>query len=81
MKEPVINSDKAGRTACPPGANSALWTSFLYTRDMSKPPCCSCGKVDSRRGCGGIWWKWSCVFKGLEMDKFPFGWGRGTPES
>lgn len=50
-------------------------------RCMSKPPCCSCGTVDSRRGCGGIWWKWSCVFKGLEMDKFPFGWGRGTPES
>lgn len=48
---------------------------------MWKPPCCSCGTVDSRRGCGGIWWKWSCVFKGLEMDKFPFGWGRGTPES
>ena len=36
MKEPVIHSDMAGRIACPPGANSALWTSFLYTRDTVK---------------------------------------------
>lgn len=44
MKEPVIHSDMAGRIACPPGANSALWTSFLYTRDMWKVLSC-CKRV------------------------------------
>lgn len=70
-----------GMLAIPPRLDSAFRESESQPQHMSKPPCCSCGKVDSRRGCGGIWWKWSCVFKGLEMDKFPFGWGRGTPES
>lgn len=50
MKEPVINSDKAGRTACPPGANSALWTSFLYTRDIASPSSCCSGKGDVKKG-------------------------------
>ena len=31
-----IRSYAAGKTACPPKANSALWTSFLYTQHMLK---------------------------------------------
>lgn len=43
----------------------------LLGRSMWKPPCFSCGKVDSRRGCGNFSGKWSCVFADGEMDKFP----------
>ena len=46
-------------------------------RCMWKPWRCWCGNLDSRRVGGIIWGKWSCVFKGIEMDKFPAGWGRG----
>lgn len=44
---------------------------------MWKPWRCWCGNLDSRRVGGIIWGKWSCVFKGIEMDKFPSWWGRG----
>ena len=43
---------------------------------------CSCGNLDSRRGCGIFSGKWSCVFAEGEMDKFPQIGGTGiTPES
>lgn len=46
-------------------------------RCMLKPSRFWCGNLDSMRGCGIIWGKWSCVFKGIETDKFPSGRGRG----
>ena len=36
-----------------------------------KPPCFSCGKVDSTCVCRILADRWSCVFTGSEMDKFP----------
>lgn len=55
----------------------ALLISLLHTQHTLKQWRCSCGNLDSMRGCGSIWGKWSCVFKGIEMDKFPSGRGRG----
>ena len=54
----------------------------LLGRSMWKPPCFSCGNLDSWRVCGIIWRKWSCVFAEGKMDKFPQIGGTGiTPES
>lgn len=61
-----------GRTVMiPPRDDSTLSTSFLYTHHMWKPSRFSYGNLDSRRVCGIVSGKWSCVFKGIDMDKFP----------
>ena len=49
----------------------------INKRIMWKPSRFSCGNLDSMRGCGSIWGKWSCVFADGEMDKFPQIGGRG----
>ena len=67
-----------GRTVMiPPRDDSTLSTSFLYTHHMLRQWRCSCGNLDSRRGCGIFWRKWSCVFPEGEIDKFPQIGGRG----
>lgn len=64
IKEPVIHSDLAGRTACPPGTNSALWTSFLYTRDIASRWCCWSRRPRKSKGLGDLGRICRCAFVG-----------------
>lgn len=64
-------------TTNPLGEGYTFLASLLHTRDTWKPPCCWCGKLDSRRVCDIFSGKWSCVFLQIKKDEFPSGWGWG----
>lgn len=66
--------------------NTKKWGFLAYIDKFPKKPnyhmwrrsvCCP-RNLDFMRVCGNIWRKCSCVFKIIEMDKFPSGWGRGN---